>query len=104
MPAAGVFDDVICEGFFSAEGAFNSRTKTKKQLVKAWQGISIRDLAVAMEKSTDHVFECIFTTDYADVYNSPSQSRLDCKYQLVFSGSYTGVDCHANLQPTLNVI
>lgn len=44
--------------------------------VRVWSGITISDLAAAMNRDVDEVFEAIFRTEYRDVFESPNQGQF----------------------------
>ncbi len=52
------------------------KPKSRRPRVQAWLGISVRELARLMGVQVEHMFECLLETDYADLYEKPSQSRL----------------------------
>lgn len=49
------------------------KKKNDKPTVLLWEGMSLAEMAKAMNKTSDYVFECLFCTPYGDFFHKPSQ-------------------------------
>ncbi|VDP13763.1 unnamed protein product [Soboliphyme baturini] len=73
--------------------------KSQKKQINVWIGMSIADLASSMDRTIDHVFDCLLHTEYADLYESPDETIEDMKL-IVRIAQLSGMRCNVVARPS----
>lgn len=53
------------------------KLKDSKPTAVVWKGLTVAELAKAMNKDVDFIFECLFNTPYEDIFDKGSQNIDD---------------------------